>query len=232
MPEMADFMQLLRKMGHDMRVPLNTVISTGDMLAEGMYDPLTPRQTKAMTRLQRNSQRMLSMLDDFVIYMKASTETLDLICNPFNPRSFLEDCVNEVRAEAEGKGLTLHLIILDDTPTQLIGDEKMLRRIVLALLWNAVSYAGQGEIRIESNGTSQQEWLISVQDSGPGISQDDLPHIFEPFWRGEERPQVPTAGAGLGLPLSLALAKLMQGDLFLKDTTTQGSTFCVRLPQI
>ncbi len=74
--------------------------------------------------------------------------------------------------------------------------------------------------------------MVTVQDTGPGIRKDDLPHIFEPFWRGEERPQVPVACAGLGLPLSRALAESMKGRLELKETGPNGSkfTFCLPLP--
>jgi signal transduction histidine kinase len=230
MSDVVVFMQLLRKMAHDIRVPLNTVISTGDMLAEGMYDSLTPKQSKAVTRLQRNNHRILAILDDFMVYMKADAGELELICKPFAPRKLLQDCVSQVQGVAEEKGFIVSLITSEDVPVSLVGDEKALSRICLALLWNAVSFASQGEIRIFSEWTAQQEWLISVQDNGPGISDSDRLYIFDPFWRGEERPQVPTAGAGLGLPLSLALARLMQGDLILKETDSQGSTFCVRLP--
>jgi signal transduction histidine kinase len=230
MTDMVVFMQLLRKMAHDLRVPLNTVISTGDMLAGGMYDSLTVKQTKAVTRLQRNNHRILAILDDFMAYMKAYSGELDLICKPFDPRKLLQECVDQVQAVAEEKGVILSLTTSEIVPVSLVGDEKALSRIALALLWNAVSYTSQGEIQIISEWTAQQEWLISVHDNGAGISDGDRPYIFDPFWRGEDRPQVPTAGAGLGLPLSLALTRLMQGDLILKETSTRGSTFCVRLP--
>ena len=71
MPESALFIQLLRKMAHDMRVPLNTIISTSDMLLQGTYDPLTARQEKAVVRVQRNNHRLLAILDDFMTYIKA-----------------------------------------------------------------------------------------------------------------------------------------------------------------
>lgn len=230
MLDMSEIIQLLRKMGHDMRVPLNTLISTSDMLVEGTYDPLTPKQAKAAARLQRNSRRLLAILDDFVTYVKADAGDLELTPKAFAPALRLEDWCNQVRAAAEEKGLSLHLKPAEGVPASLNGDETLISRMVLALLWNAVSFCHQGEINVFCDWTPEQEWLITVQDSGPGISEKDLPFIYEPFWRGEERPQVPTAGAGLGLPLALALAKTMKGELILKQTGTQGSTFCLQLP--
>jgi two-component system, NarL family, sensor histidine kinase BarA len=227
MSEMSRFVELLRKMGHDMRVPLNTLISTNDMMVQGVYDPLTPKQTRAAIRLQRNSHRLLAILDDFVTYIKADTDDLVLNAKPFNPRTQLQEWSDQVRSTVEDKKLRLHLTTAETLPLTLIGDESALKRIILALLWNAVAYTAEGEIRITSDWTDNEEWLISIQDSGVGIADCDLPHIFEPFWRGEERPQVPTAGAGLGLPLALGLAKLMGGSLILKETGAKGSIFCV-----
>lgn len=217
-------------MGHDMRVPLNTLISTNDMLVQGVYDPLTPKQAKAAARLQRNSHRLLAILDDFVTYVKAEVGELPLSAKPFAPRQQLEAWCEPVRPTAAEKQLTVQVTTADAVPALLNGDETLLKRIVQALLWNAVAYTPQGAVSVTSEWTADQEWLISVQDGGSGISDSDLPHIFEPFWRGEERPQLPTAGAGLGLPLALSLAKLMGGTVFVKEAGTQGSTFCLRLP--
>lgn len=212
-----------------MRVPLNTLISTSDMLLQGVYDPLTAKQDKAVVRLQRNNRRLLAILDDFVTYVRADAGDMVLSPKPFDPRVQLEAWCDPIRPVADEKGLAIRLSISENVPTQLNGDEAVIKRIVQVLLWNAVSFTQVGEIHVTSDWTENQQWLISVQDSGSGISDDDLPHIFEPFWRGEERPQMPTAGAGLGLPLALALAKSMGGQLFLKESTEQGSNFCVQL---
>ena len=91
MQDTTSLIQLLRKMAHDMRVPLNTIISTGDMLAEGVYDPLTAKQAKAITRLQRNNVRLLAILDDFIAYVKADAGEMVLANKVFDPRTTLDD---------------------------------------------------------------------------------------------------------------------------------------------
>lgn len=126
--------------------------------------------------------------------------------------------------------MTLQTTTLEAVPVQLVGDVTLVGRIVTALLWNAVGYTEQGAIRVTTDWSPSQEWLISIQDTGTGIPDEDYPHIFEPFWRGEQRPQLPTAGAGLGLPLALALAKILGGSLFVKETGKDGSNFCLQLP--
>jgi signal transduction histidine kinase len=232
MVESSDFLQLLRKMGHDMRVPLNTIISTGDMLMQGTYDPLTSKQERAVVRLQRNNQRLLAILDDFMTYMKADARELVINPKPFDLRVHLEAWCDPIRQIGEEKGLNFRLVISENVPALLSMDESILKKIVQALLWNAVAHTTQGEILISSEWIAQQGWRLNVKDSGSGISDTDLPYIFEPFWRGEARPQLPTAGAGLGLPLSLALARLMDGKLFVQDTSSQGSNFCLQIPLI
>lgn len=226
----AEIIQLLRKLGHDMRVPLSTIISTGDMLEQGAYDPLTAKQQKAVSRLQRNNRRLLAILDDFMTYIKADAAELTLSPAPLDPRIQLEAWCDPVFQAGKEGGIVGRLVTSETVPALLTADETSFKRIVQALLWNALAHTTQGEILVTSDWTPEQEWLISVRDAGSGIADSDLPHIFEPFWRGEARPQFPTAGAGLGLPLSLALAKLMGGDVYLKETTPQGSLFCVRVP--
>jgi signal transduction histidine kinase len=229
MLDKADFLQLLRQMGHDMRVPLNTIISTGDMLLQGAYDPLSPKQEKAVVRLQRNNQRLLAILDDFMTYVKADAREISLNPKPFEPRVQLEAWSEPIRQASEKQGLSFRLLISENLPTSLTMDELILKKIVQALLWNALAHTSEGEILLQSEWIPEQEWLISVQDTGSGISETDKPHIFEAFWRGEARPQLPTAGAGLGLPMSLALVKLMGGDILLKETTV-GCHFSVKIP--
>jgi signal transduction histidine kinase len=230
MTDTTALIKLLRQMAHDMRVPLNTLISTSDMLVQGAYDPLTPKQERATARLQRNSHRLLAMLDDFVTYTRADSG--DLVLNPkaFDPRAQLDAWCDVIRPAIEEKGLQLRLTHAEAVPAAITGDEVALKRIVQALVWNAVAFTTQGEIQVKADWTPEQMWCISVIDTGSGIPEADLPHIFEPFWRGEARPQLPTAGAGLGLPLARALARFMGGDLVLKETSPQGSHFVLNIP--
>lgn len=224
----ARLIELLRKMGHDIRAPLGSVISTSDMMAEGIYEALTPKQTRANERIRRNSRRVLAILDDFITYIKAEAGEMEMANTPFNPRATLAEWAAEVQDAAEAKNLALHVAISDDVPAQLVGDAAAIGRAVLPLLWNAVTYTAEGAVWVESGWDGC--WVIRVRDSGQGIAESNIPCIFEPFWRGEDRPQVTTAGAGLGLPLALALAQQMNGRLMLEKTDMEGSTFCLEIP--
>ncbi len=228
----ANLIELLRKMGHDIRAPLGSVISTSDMMAEGIYEALTPKQTRANERIRRNSRRVLAILDDFITYVKAEAGEVEFISAPFDPRAVLAEWGEQVQQAAEAKNLALHLTTSDSVPGSLIGDAAAIGRVVLPLLWNAVTYTSTGAVWVESEWSTSGSWAISVRDSGIGIPAGNIPHIFEPFWRGEDRPQVTTAGAGLGLPLALALTTRMNGQLKLEKTGAEGSEFRVEIPII
>src|SRR5690606_24967618 len=152
------------------RVPLNTIISTGDMLAEGVYDPLTPKQAKAITRLQRNNVRLLAILDDFIAYVKADAGEMVLASKVFDPRATIDNCLNQVRPDAEEKGLKVRLALSENMPAMVMGDVSAIKRIVLALLWNAISHTSSGEVHLQSEWTPEKVWNITVEDTGSGIS--------------------------------------------------------------
>lgn len=230
MIETAELIALLRKMGHDMRVPLNTVISTGDMLLASAYDPLTPKQLKAVERLQRNNHRLLAVLDDFMTYIKADAGQLEVHPQPFDLRVQFPLWCDPIRTSAEQKGLKIQILFADDVPASITADEDIFKRIVQALLWNAFGYTSEGDIYVNLVWTVSKELVVTIKDTGSGIAPEEVAHIFEPFWRGSHRPQMPTANAGLGLPVAQVLSKAMGGSVTLKETNSRGSTFCLKFP--
>jgi signal transduction histidine kinase len=222
-------MHLMRQMNHDVRNSLNTLLATANMLSEGIYEPLTDRQTRAVERIERSGQRILAILDDLIAYVKAQAGEYQMSVVDFDPRTVLESVITQVKPTAEAKGLTISVETAANLPATLHGDPAVVERILLALMWNAVSFTAKGSVRVTS--AWLDSWIVSVEDSGQGIPSNDVPHIFEAFWRGENPGStVPTAGDGLGLTAAQALANLLKGQVSLKETTTKGSTFSVNLP--
>jgi|GEM_PF-3389956 len=229
-PSHNAFTDLVRQFSHDMRAPLGTIISTSDMMAEGLYEALTPKQARANDRIRRNGHRVLAMLDDFATYIKADAGQLTLSPKPFHPRTSLTEWCHVVQATAEGKGLVLHQTTHDSVPQTLRGDAAAVSKAFLPLLWNAVIFTVQGDIWVDSLWTEDQCWSLKVRDSGKGIDEANIPHLFKPFWRGVERPLVMTGGAGLGLAVSQAVAKGLNGHVTLEQTSSTGSTFHLQIP--
>lgn len=217
--------RLLRQMSHDMRSILGTLTTTSDMFAAGIYGELSPKQARAVARLQRGSYRLVTLLDDVMAYIKAEADQFPLFPVSFAPRKTLESVEQTTRPVVEAKGLTLNIEIAESVPETFVGDEKVIQRIILALVWNAIAFTEKGTVTLSSRWETDKGWVIQVTDQGPGISPDAEAHIFEPFWRGSEARDVPTSGFGLGLAMALALTKLMKGHLCLESSSAAGSTF-------
>jgi signal transduction histidine kinase len=227
---LADYIRLMRQMAHDMRGVLGVLTSTSDMFVNETYGALTPPQRRGAERLQRNSYRLLDLLEDFMVYIKA--EAGDYILTPasFDPRVLFDRLCQQFQPQAQAKNIIMKCCVEENVPSMLIGDETAISRIIRALLSNAVAYTVQGSVCLTSGWTPDNQWLILVQDTGPGIPDHDIPHIYEPFWHGDNRPQTPAPGFGLGLSQARSLAKFMQGELRLKNTGPEGTSFELRLP--
>lgn len=229
-PSLSNPVRLMRLMSHDMRGPLSVLTGTSEMFADGLYGPLTPQQTRAIERIRRSSYRLVTLLDDLMGYVKAQAGQYPFKTDIFSPRMLFDEVCQPVREAAQAKNLAVQWQVEDTVPSTLVGDVEVVRRVLLALLWNAVGFTSQGSVQIESAWLPDQRWQVIVRDTGPGISDEHTAHIFEPFWSGIEHPSVPTSGFGLGLAMARAFVQSMQGDLVLKETGPGGSTFCLQLP--
>lgn len=227
---LATPVRLMDKMNHDLRNPLAAIITTSSLFIEGAYGSLTLKQRQAIERIEQDSARILRMLDEFITYVKAEAGELALAPAPFDPRSALAALVDQLRPAAEKRLLALNLTVSDSIPVRFEGDEAAISRVLLALLWNAISFTAQGSVSLTADWLPDGEWLITVRDTGPGIAPKDIPYIFEPFWRGPFRPQTLTSGCGLGLAMARAVTKAMKGLLTLGESSPAGSTFVLRVP--
>jgi signal transduction histidine kinase len=118
-------------------------------------------------------------------------------------------------------------VVLDPEPAPVIGDPARLRQLVVILADNAVRHSpsgGTATVRVRQEGSSA---LLAVDDEGPGIRPEDLPHIFDRFWRA---PGAPEGGTGLGLAIGAWIARRHGGSIAVESRSPQGSRFVVRLP--
>ncbi len=144
---------------------------------------------------------------------------------PFDLSTTAKDCAELIRPLAEQRGVK---IILDLQPAGCVGDAERIGSVISNLLTNAVQYnQAEGEVRIATvarNGTA----ILSVSDTGPGISPEDLPRVFERFYRADKSRS--SANTGLGLAISRAIIAAHGGSIEAASPAGQGATFTVRLP--
>ena len=222
---LKEIREMTDNIAHDLKSPITRIrgiaevtLTTGKSLAE--YEGMAASTIEECDRLldMINTMLMISKTESGVV--EPSREEIDL-------KGLVEKACELFGPSAEDKGVTLNCTVPDKI--RLVGDNRMIQRMLSNLLDNAVKYTPAGGSVTVSVSETEEQVSISVQDTGIGISEDDLPHVFERFYRGDQsRSQ---AGIGLGLSLARAIARAHGGEITVTSALNQGSTFTVTLPR-
>lgn len=222
----ADAVALMRQLNHDLRSPLNAITATNDMMLEGAYGEISPKQTRAAERIKRNSARLLTVLDHFVLYIKATADQLVTAPADFILRDLVEIVQKPVRALLAEQDVAFEVKVAEDVPDIIQADLNLWRMMLEALCWNAVAFTEAGAVHLEVAVEQMGTLRVDVRDTGTGITPEIQAQLFTPFCKGDSPLiPVPTSGSGLGLAMAQALAKLLGGQITLVKTGPEGSHF-------
>lgn len=241
----------LANVSHELRTPLNAIVGFVDLLREGVYGDLSPRQVKPVERIEASANHLRHLVDQILDLAKMAAGRLDVHAEPLDIRPFILDVASEVESLVNEKGLSLSLAMGSSLP-RIRSDPTHLRQILVNLLGNAIKYTDTGSIVVKTRSLAKpaaleqglpeivsaaQEstnlWLaVQVIDSGRGIAQADQQRVFEEFEQVDAGPRAdsPHRGTGLGLAISRRLARLLGGELLLQSEPGKGSTFTLWLP--
>jgi signal transduction histidine kinase/CheY-like chemotaxis protein len=218
----------LANMSHELRTPLNAVLGFSNLLRR---DPvLSSGQREYLEIINRSGEHLLTLINDVLEIAKIEAGRLQLEVAPFDFSAMVRDTANMMLSRAKGKGLELKLEMTSRVPTYLKGDEARLRQILINLIGNAVKFTEQGGVAIRFDARQNQvlHLLMEVEDSGPGINEQDQKRLFKPFIQlaesGEQK------GTGLGLTITKQFVDMMGGEIILESTLGRGSLFRVNLP--
>jgi CheY-like chemotaxis protein len=191
---------------------------------------LTGDQQTNLAIINRSGEHLLGLINDVLDMAKIDAGRLTLQEQDFDLHRLLAELIELLRARAEAKGLTLTLTQAPDVPQFVQGDESKLRQVLLNLLGNAVKFTTDGGVTLSAQ-RGGDGLHFAVQDTGAGISPDDLAVIFEPFVQVGEGRSMPH-GTGLGLPISRELVHMMGGELTAASAgiAGEGSRFEFELP--
>lgn len=218
----------LASVSHELRTPLNAIINLTKFVGLGMYGPVNPEQVDILQKVEARGKHLLNLINDVLEISKIETGSLELFVEEkLNVGDIVRSAVETAQSLLFGKPVELLHQIDGDLPP-LTGDAQRIQQIVLNLLSNACKFTDTGQIMVCAC-RQNDEIIISIRDSGPGIALEDQELIFEAFRQTKDGLRK-GEGTGLGLPISRRLAEAHGGRVWLESAPGQGSTFFVALP--
>lgn len=222
--------EFLAAMSHELRTPLNAVLGMSEALQEQVYGPLNDRQTNALFRIEESGRHLLSLINDILDLSRINAGKLELHPWPIDTDSVCQASLHFVEKEAQKKRIRINTDI--ESGIRLHADERRLKQVLINLLSNAVKFTPEGgQIGLELEKIDSAEAVrFTVWDTGIGIHEEDMSHLFKPFVQLDSRLSRQYEGTGLGLTLVYKMVEMHQGSVSVESTLGEGSRFTVLLP--
>lgn len=225
----------LANMSHEIRTPMNAILGFSQILERD--HSLTPQQADHVGTIIRSGNHLLSLINDILDLSKIEAGKTIANLSTFSLHDFLDETEMIFRARALEKEIEFTMNRHADLPTHIVSDATKLRQIVVNLLGNAIKFTDTGKVAISaraepvevkaSSGSALMRLIIEVEDTGPGISEQDLTQLFSSFQQAEAGIQA--GGTGLGLVISRSFARLLGGDINVSSQVGKGSVFQVQI---
>jgi len=220
--------EFLANMSHELRTPLNAIIGFSQVLRDGLFGEVNAKQEEYLEDILTSGHHLLALINDVLDLSKVEAGQVQLELAPFSIQDALERGVSMVREQATRNGVqvTLHS---NDGLHVVTGDERRVRQVIFNLLSNAVKFTSAGGSVDVTATRANGEVRVSVADTGPGITEDDLGRIFEEFQQTEAGARQ-HEGTGLGLALSKRFVEMHGGRIWCDSEVGKGSTFVFTIP--
>ena len=222
----------LANMSHEIRTPINTIMGMDEMILRETSEQVVEEYA---LDIKTASQNLLSLINDILDITKIESGKLGIVKGEYDFMSLMHDVLNNVVLRAKEKNLELKLNIASNIPCNMLGDDIRIKQVLTNIITNAVKYTQEGYIEITATCKKSfgeyVELTFSVKDTGIGIKPEDIKRMFESFERLEVNRNRNIEGAGLGMPITQNLLKMMGSTLNVDSTYGEGSTFSFTISQ-
>ncbi|WP_300032836.1 response regulator [uncultured Roseobacter sp.] len=221
----------LANMSHELRTPMNGVVGMADLLLEGGLDE---EQQLYVDTIKRSGEALLVIINDVLDYSKIEADRLELHPEPFDLEKSIYDILTLLQSSAHEKGVGLLMDYDLGLTSDLIGDPGRIRQVLTNLIGNAVKFTAEGHVTVRVRGTPAEandalELTVSVCDTGIGIPEDQISHVFGEFNQVENERNRQFDGTGLGLAITQRLVRMMGGNISVTSEEGIGSEFSFSL---
>ena len=225
----------LARMSHEIRTPLTAVLGFTEILLRRVAGETKEDHRTYLETIHTNGLHLLQLLNDLLDISKIEADKLETESIDCNLLRIVADVTKGLSSQAVEKELDLSIQISGPIPKSIVSDPTRLRQILTNLIGNAIKFTESGRVtinlRIEKSPANASERVrISVEDSGIGMSEEQLKRIFDPFAQADTSTTRRFGGTGLGLSISKKLAKALRGTLEVASTPHVGSCFSITLP--
>ena len=223
--------QFLANMRHEIRTPLNGILGMTELV---LSTGPTGDVLEFIQATRTSGQLLLTLVNQILDLSKIESGKVTLDVAPFSFGATIAAVTRALELKSASKGVAFRVELDEDLPATLLGDRLRLQQILLNLLGNSVKFTEAGYVRLRARPSRQSPHHVhlSVEDTGIGISPDQMARIFDPFTQADQSTTRRYGGTGLGLTIARALVDLMKGRLWAESVEGQGTTFHVELPLI
>ena len=218
----------LSNMSHELRTPLNSVIALSGVLSRRLTNKISEEESSYLEVIERNGKQLLNLINDILDISRIEAGREEIEITKFNPCTLVKEVINMIHPQAKQKNIELYFAE-GDCDVDIICDERKFRHILQNLIGNAVKFTESGKVEITAV-KRLDKIAISIKDTGIGISDENISHIFDEFRQADGSTSRRFGGSGLGLSIAKKYAKLLGGTISVKSKFGVGSEFTLTLP--
>jgi len=220
--------EFLANMSHELRTPLNAILGYTELILDKIYGNVPEQIQEVLERVEQNGRHLLSLINDVLDLSKIEAGQLTLSLNEYSMKEVVQTVVTAVESLAAEKNLELKVKVSPEVDYGK-GDEQRISQVLMNLVGNAIKFTEEGEVEVEAT-ASKDTFVVSVSDTGPGLSESDQQRIFEEFHQVDASSTRKKGGTGLGLSIAKRIVEMHGGRIWVESTLGKGSTFSFTLP--
>lgn len=221
--------EFIAHVAHELLTPLTNIKSYSEMLMDGEIEDLD-MQKEFYNTINEQTTRLSDLIKNLLNISKMEVGSLTLKKGLVRTDWFVEDCLSSIEATAKEKNITIERKLPDVFPT-LTADKDMLKAAVINILGNAIKYTPENGTITFGIGEQDRMVVFDVSDTGYGIAEDELPHIFDKFFRSANPQVTEEIGSGLGLAITAEIVRLHDGKIDARSELGAGTQFTIRIPR-